>query len=110
MWFVIGFALGTILGTIIMAAMSAALWADRETEYINKYRMTEKVLDKNSMPAQKHDTLTRSRWIFNEPDKNGNKKPQRPKCRKYHLTSWADYAKCNYCPNCGVRLDEIKEI
>ena len=44
-------------------------------------------------------------WKKDEPDKYGNRKPKCCVCGKYHLAWWSDYTHCNYCPNCGAKMD-----
>ena len=45
------------------------------------------------------------RWIFDEPDNFGCRKPRCSVCGKYELYLWADSVSCNYCPNCGAKMD-----
>jgi predicted RNA-binding Zn-ribbon protein involved in translation (DUF1610 family) len=45
-----------------------------------------------------------AKWNFNEPDTHGNKKPYCSNCGEYHLSSWSDYTRCKYCPNCGAKM------
>ena len=44
------------------------------------------------------------KWEFSDQDNNGNKKPHCSSCGEYHLSSWGDYNKCKYCPNCGANM------
>ena len=43
-------------------------------------------------------------WIKEEPDEHGNRKPKCLVCGEYHLTSWSDYARCKFCPECGADM------
>lgn len=45
------------------------------------------------------------RWEKDEPDKCGNRKPRCSVCGEYHLAWWSDYTHCNYCPNCGAKMN-----
>lgn len=47
----------------------------------------------------------KAHWEYDELDKHGNRKPRCSACGKYHLTSWSDHKKCNYCPNCGSEIN-----
>lgn len=48
--------------------------------------------------------VRRGRW-----EKCDNLKPKCSVCGEYHLYAWSDYRKCNYCPNCGAKMDgELK--
>ena len=38
-------------------------------------------------------------------EKAENIKPKCSACGEYHLFAWTDYMKCNYCPNCGAKMD-----
>ena len=49
--------------------------------------------------------VVHGRWEEHEPDKYGNMKPKCSICGQYHLAWWADYTHCNYCPNCGAKMD-----
>ena len=49
--------------------------------------------------------VVHGRWEKDEPDKCGNRKPRCSVCGEYHLAWWADYTHCNYCPNCGAKMD-----
>lgn len=49
--------------------------------------------------------VVHGRWIPGEPDKYGNRKPICSVCGEYRLGFWSDYAICNYCPNCGAKMD-----
>lgn len=49
--------------------------------------------------------VVHGRWEKEEPDKCGNRKPKCSVCGKYHLAWWSDYTHCNYCPNCGAKMD-----
>ena len=51
------------------------------------------------------DPVKHGKWEFNKIDKHGNRKPECSICGKYSLAHWSDHAKCNYCPNCGARMD-----
>lgn len=46
------------------------------------------------------------KWILGEPDFYGNRKPSCSVCGEYHLSNWADYARCKCCPNCGAMMEE----
>lgn len=46
--------------------------------------------------------VRRGRW-----EKCDNLKPKCSVCGEYHLYAWSDYRKCNYCPNCGAKMDAI---
>lgn len=49
--------------------------------------------------------VVHGRWEKHEPDKCGNRKPKCSVCGEYHLAWWSEYTRCNYCPNCGARMD-----
>lgn len=44
-------------------------------------------------------------WVMRNPDKYGYTKPKCSVCGEYHLSDWSDYTNCNYCPNCGAKMD-----
>jgi hypothetical protein len=45
------------------------------------------------------------KWVLDKPDEYGNRKPKCSVCGEYHLYSWSDYTRCNYCPHCGAKMD-----
>ena len=49
--------------------------------------------------------VVHGRWEKHEPDKAGNRKPKCSVCGEYHFAWWSDYTHCNYCPNCGAKMD-----
>ena len=53
--------------------------------------------------------VVHGRWEMEEPDNCGNRKPKCSICGKYHIACWSDYAHCNYCPNCGAKMDGVQE-
>ena len=101
-----------------------------DNEYINKGKLIEEVrkaasrsmvgeidepyLDWKTVvsfifdaPAEAVVLTKCSKWNFKTPDTYGNKKPYCSNCGKYNLSSWSDYTRCSYCPNCGAKI--IKE-
>jgi hypothetical protein len=59
----------------------------------------------NNDPTVDAVEVVHGRWEKDEPDKCGNRKPRCSVCGKYHLAWWSDYTHCNYCPNCGAKMD-----
>ena len=46
------------------------------------------------------DAVKHGRW-----EKADNLKPKCSVCGEYHLFAWPDYKNCNYCPNCGAKME-----
>ena len=56
----------------------------------------------NNAPAVDPESLRpKGRWVKTNP----SWKPRCSACGEYHLHSWADCVKCNYCPNCGAKME-----
>lgn len=51
-------------------------------------------------PTIEAEPVKHGRW-----EKAANLKPKCSLCGEYHLFAWPDYKKCNYCPNCGAKMD-----
>lgn len=60
------------------------------------------LMDGNRSINQSADVapVVHGRW-----EKCDNLKPKCSVCGEYHLYAWSDYRKCNYCPNCGAKMD-----
>ena len=54
----------------------------------------------DKIPSADVAPVRHGRW-----EKAENLKPKCSACGEYHLYAWPDYIKCNYCPNCGAKMD-----
>ena len=70
---------------------STSIWCDPCEGYRSVYAKLKKA---DVAP------VVQGRW-----EKAENLKPKCSVCGEYHLYAWADFKKCNYCPNCGARMD-----
>ena len=52
------------------------------------------------MPAADVAPVRHGRW-----EKASNLEPKCSVCGEYHLYAWPDHKNCNYCPNCGAKMD-----
>lgn len=59
-------------------------------------------------PAADVAPVVHGRWVETTVDTFGSVKHICSECGKYRLYSWSDYKECNYCPNCGAKMD-LKE-
>ena len=57
----------------------------------------------DNAPTIDAEPVRHGRW-----EKADNLKPKCSVCGEFHLYSWTDHKKCNFCPNCGAKMD--KEI
>lgn len=46
------------------------------------------------------EPVKHGRWV-----KADNLKPKCSVCGEFHLYSWPDHKKCNYCPSCGAKMN-----
>ena len=67
------------------------------------------VADIDLIPRVDAVEVVHGQWEKCEADKHGNRKPKCSVCGKYHLAWWPDYTHCNYCPNCGAKMDGAQE-
>lgn len=77
---------------------------DFNAEYRKIYISAKRAV--RNTPAADVVEVRHGRWEFEAPDKHGNRKPICPHCKEYKLACWSDYASCNYCPNCGAKMDK----
>lgn len=61
--------------------------------------------DDEDAPTVDAVEVVHGRWEKHEPDKHGYGKPKCSVCGQYHLAWWSDYTHCNYCPQCGAKMD-----
>jgi hypothetical protein len=66
----------------------------------------EFILEKlDTIPVADVQPVRHGKWVLDKPDEYGNRKPKCSVCGEYHLYSWSDYTRCNYCPQCGAKMD-----
>ena len=51
-------------------------------------------------PTVDAEPVVHGRW-----ERCFNLKPSCSVCGEYHLYSWSDHKNCNYCPNCGAKMN-----
>ena len=51
-------------------------------------------------PTIEAEPVRHGRW-----EKADNLKLKCSVCGEFHLYAWPDHKKCNYCPNCGAKMD-----
>ena len=76
------------------------LWADKPKEV-----QDQDIADFNRdveivRSALEAEPVRHGRW-----ERGDNFKPKCSVCGEFHLYAWPDHKKCNYCPNCGARMD-----
>lgn len=81
-------------------------------EHFTRYHDTDQIAlidmvcdDIEEAPTVDAVEVVHGRWKKGEADKHGNRKPACSVCGEYHLAWWSDYTHCNYCPNCGAKMD-----
>ena len=57
------------------------------------------------MPTIDAAPVVHAKWIMLDPDRNGNSRPVCSACNTYKLMAWSDHARCNFCPECGAKMD-----
>lgn len=63
------------------------------------------IADINKAPTIEAEPVRHGRWVASEPDSHDCIKHICSECGKYRLFMWSDYTNCNYCPNCGAKMD-----
>ena len=56
-------------------------------------------------PTIEAEPVRHGRWVASDPDDHGCVKHICSECGKYRLYMWSDYVNCDYCPNCGAKMD-----
>lgn len=59
---------------------------------------------RNFLSKAAYTSIAYASWEFSEPDINGNRKPYCTACKEYALATYADYARCKFCPSCGAAM------
>ena len=77
----------------------------RPAEYKGVIHMVVPISEIDRLPTVNAVEVVHGRWEKGEADKHGNRKPKCSVCGEYHLAWWSDYTHCNYCPNCGAKMD-----
>ena len=80
-------------------------WLQANVNSASAIEIQEYIDRANRQPTVDAVEVVHGRWEKEEPDKCGNRKPKCSVCGKYHLAWWSDYTHCNYCPNCGAKMD-----
>lgn len=71
-------------------------------EWVFRGRIMRELEEATAVNAE---PVRHGRWILGEPNMHGNRRPKCSVCGEYHLHAWADHARCNFCPNCGAKMD-----
>ena len=67
------------------------------------YGATTEIIEK--MPTIEATPVVHGRWEKHKPDQHGNRKPKCSVCGEYHLAWWSEHTRCNFCPNCGAKME-----
>jgi hypothetical protein len=85
------------------ALIEKAYWHGEHPDVENLYAEgveAADVSDIDDAPTIEAEPVRHGRW-----EKADNLKPKCSVCGEFHLYSWPDHKKCNYCPNCGAKMD-----
>lgn len=77
---------------------------ERQAEFICKKRDHLDYIPDNE-PTIEMAPIVHAKWIILNRNSNGNTRPVCSACNTYRLYAWADYTRCNFCPNCGAKMD-----
>lgn len=58
---------------------------------------------------ESYKPVRNGRWILSGPDLHGNIRPKCSVCGKYRLAQWTDHIRCNYCPECGAKMQGAED-